>query len=201
MSRQEDAQRAWDSGEATIYSISTSSPGPAGQLPLEPKDLLERPSGDVFGWSLNVGMGWAPAELRRPEALILSTQGGIREPDGTPLALGYHTGHWEVGLLMRAAAETLRASGWRGSGYVRWSHPENHGFLGALDGLRRLADRIGEREEAARCAEFLKQLDPKWRAEPDGGSGAGPQPHSDEPPGEEPSAWRPGEGERAGEQG
>src|SRR3989454_12451710 len=56
-------------------------------------------------------MGWQPADLRRPEMLILSTQGGIREPDGTPLALGYHTGHWEVGLLMRAAAEELRRSG------------------------------------------------------------------------------------------
>ena len=53
-------------------------------------------------------MGWQPAELKRPEVLILSTQGGVREPDGTPLALGYHTGHWEVGLLVRAAAETLR---------------------------------------------------------------------------------------------
>ena len=46
-------------------------------------------------------MGWQPAELRRPEVLILSTQGGVREPDGTPIALGYHTGHWEVGLLVQ----------------------------------------------------------------------------------------------------
>ncbi len=55
-------------------------------------------------------MGWQPAALKQPEVLILSTQGGVREPDGTPLALGYHTGHWEVGLLVRAAAETLRAA-------------------------------------------------------------------------------------------
>src|SRR5439155_23918402 len=47
-------------------------------------------------------------DLRRPGMLVLSRQGGIREPDGSPLALGYHTGHWEVGLLMRAAAEELR---------------------------------------------------------------------------------------------
>lgn len=52
-------------------------------------------------------MGWEPAKLGRPEMLILSTQGGIRLPDGRPLALGYHTGHWEVGLLMQAAAEEL----------------------------------------------------------------------------------------------
>ncbi len=53
-------------------------------------------------------MGWDPRELGRPQFLILSTQGGIRAPDGTPVALGYHTGHWEVGLLMQAAAEELQ---------------------------------------------------------------------------------------------
>ena len=53
-------------------------------------------------------MGWAPTELRREEFLILSTQGGIRAPDGTPIALGYHTGHWEVGLLMQAVAHELK---------------------------------------------------------------------------------------------
>jgi xylonate dehydratase len=98
----------FDSGDPALYAVRSAQPGPAGQLPLEPADLLARPSGDIFGWTQDVGMGWAPAELRRPEALILSTQGGVREPDGTPLALGYHTGHWEVGLLVRAAAEGLR---------------------------------------------------------------------------------------------
>ena len=91
-----------------IYSIVTKQSGPAGSLPLSAAQLLERPSGDIFGWSQNVGMGWEPGKLGRPEMLILSTQGGIRLPDGTPLALGYHTGHWEVGLLMQAAAEELR---------------------------------------------------------------------------------------------
>jgi putative YjhG/YagF family dehydratase len=89
----------------------SSRPGPAGSLPVTEEDLLERPSGDLFGWTQNVGMGWNPAELRRPEVLILSTQGGIRLPDGRPLALGYHTGHFEVGLLMQAAAEELREQG------------------------------------------------------------------------------------------
>src|SRR5256714_11341909 len=56
-------------------------------------------------------MGWGPAELGRKEFLILSTQGGIRAPDGSPIALGYHTGHWEVGLLVKAAAQELRALG------------------------------------------------------------------------------------------
>jgi putative YjhG/YagF family dehydratase len=100
----------FDSGDSSLYAVTSAQAGPAGHLPLEPADLLTRASGDVFGWTQDVGMGWAPAELRRPEALILSTQGGVREPDGTPLALGYHTGHWEVGLLVRAAAQELRRS-------------------------------------------------------------------------------------------
>jgi putative YjhG/YagF family dehydratase len=100
-----------DSGDRELFRVTASQPGPAGQLPLTPTDLLDRPSGDVFGWSQDVGMGWKPTELRRPEVLVLSTLGGIRNPDGTPLALGYHTGHWEVGLLVQAAAEEVRALG------------------------------------------------------------------------------------------
>lgn len=53
-------------------------------------------------------MGWDPAELGRPEFLILSTHGGLRAPDGKPVALGYHTGHWEVHLLVEEAARTFR---------------------------------------------------------------------------------------------
>ncbi|NBO66107.1 MAG: YjhG/YagF family D-xylonate dehydratase, partial [Acidobacteria bacterium] len=100
------------SSESSIYEVVTKQPGPAGRLPLSEVDLLERPSGDLFGWSQNVGMGWEPNLLGRPEALILSTLGGLRSDDGTPLALGYHTGHWEVGLLVREAAEELQRQGW-----------------------------------------------------------------------------------------
>ena len=95
-------------GTGAILDVITSAPGPAGALPLTEELLLHAPSGDVFALSQNVGMGWDPAELDHPQVLILSTQGGIRAPDGTPIALGYHTGHWEVGLLMQAAAEELR---------------------------------------------------------------------------------------------
>ncbi len=80
-------------------------------MPLTPAMLRERPSGDVFGWTQNAGMGWTPSALGGREFLILSTHGGIRAPDGTPIALGYHTGHWEVGLLMEAAAHELKAAG------------------------------------------------------------------------------------------
>ena len=101
----------FESDSPEVYRVVSSRAGPAGSLPVTAEDLIERPSGDLFGWTQDVGMGWNPSELRRPEVLILSTQGGIRLPDGRPLALGYHTGHYEVGLLMQAAAEELRDKG------------------------------------------------------------------------------------------
>src|SRR5438093_884536 len=83
--------------------------GPAGRLPLTPDMLREEPSGNLFGLTQNVGMGWSPASLGGPQYVIVSTHGGLRSEDGSPVALGYHTGHWEIGLLVRAAAESLGA--------------------------------------------------------------------------------------------
>jgi len=101
----------FDSGDPSLYDIRTKVPGPKGQLPITPEMLLNRPSGDLFGWTLNAGMGWDPAKLGGREVLLLSTHGGIRRPDGSPVALGYHTGHWEVGLLVEAAAKELSRLG------------------------------------------------------------------------------------------
>jgi xylonate dehydratase len=97
--------------DPAVLDVQTCAAGPAGALPLTEELLREAPSGDLFGWTQNAGMGWNPVELNRREFLILSTSGGLRNPDGTPAALGYHTGHWEVGLLMKAAAEELRSLG------------------------------------------------------------------------------------------
>src|SRR5882757_7856113 len=91
-----------------IYQVRTKAAGPGGSLPITEDFLLNRPSGDLFGLTQNVGMGWDPSELGRKQYLILSTQGGMRAPDGQPIALGYHTGHWEIGLLVKAAAEEFR---------------------------------------------------------------------------------------------
>ncbi len=66
--------------------------------------------------------------------------------------VGYHRG-----------LDALRRAGWKGSGYVRWAHPSNRGFLSCLDGLRSAAAAIGEADEEERCAQFLVQLDPSWR--------------------------------------
>lgn len=95
----------------SIYHVRTKAPGPAGRLPLTEAILRDSPSGDLFGWTQNAGMGWNPSELDRKQFLILNTHGGVRAPDGQPIALGYHTGHWEIGLLVEAAAETFKQSG------------------------------------------------------------------------------------------
>ena len=101
----------FDSEDPRLFDVSTRAPGPKGALPLTPQMLRERPSGDLFGWTQNAGMGWNPSALGGKEFLMLSTHGGIRAADGTPIALGYHTGHWEVGLLLEAAAGVFKSAG------------------------------------------------------------------------------------------
>ena len=104
-------QEILDSADPSLYEVKSKAAVSRGLVPITAEMLLERPSGDLFGWAQNAGMGWNPARLNGKEVLILSTHGGIRRPDGTPVALGYHTGHWEVGLLMEAAAEELSSRG------------------------------------------------------------------------------------------
>jgi putative YjhG/YagF family dehydratase len=100
-----------ESADPDVYRLVTRTPGPEGRLPLNDEMLRYAPSGDLFGWTQNVGMGWQPATLGAKEFLILSTHGGLRAEDGSPVALGYHSGHWEVGLLVKAAAEELQRLG------------------------------------------------------------------------------------------
>ncbi len=94
-----------------IFSIQTKSPGPAGKLPLSAEEMRSKPSGDIFGMTQSAGMGWKASELGRDHYLILSTQGGLRAPDGQPVALGFHTGHWEIALQAEAAADRLHKLG------------------------------------------------------------------------------------------
>lgn len=95
----------------TLLASRLEASAKAGQLSLTKDMLLNEPSGNLFGLTQNVGMGWAPTEAGKDQYLILSTLGGLRAEDGSPIALGYHTGHWEIGLLVRQAAETLRKEG------------------------------------------------------------------------------------------
>jgi putative YjhG/YagF family dehydratase len=96
-------------GDRGLFRVATHAPGPAGTLPLSAEMLLTQPSGNLFGLSQNVGMGWDPARALDPEFLILSTHGGLRAENGEAIALGFHTGHWEVGLLVAEAARELKS--------------------------------------------------------------------------------------------
>lgn len=97
--------------DASIYDVVTRAPGPSGSLPLTDEMLRKWPSGHLFGLTQNAGMGWSPKEMLGPQFLVLSTQGGVRAVDGTPIALGYHTGHFEVGLLVQEAAKQIKSNG------------------------------------------------------------------------------------------
>ena len=101
----------FESADPGLNHVATHAAGPAGALPLTAQMLLTEPSGNLFGMSQNAGMGWEPARLVDPEFLILSTHGGLRAEDGSAIALGFHTGHWEVGLLVAEAARELKALG------------------------------------------------------------------------------------------
>ncbi|MGH9149305.1 MAG: DUF3151 family protein [Acidimicrobiales bacterium] len=99
----------------------------------------------------------AVAALVRDDPRFLAGWSALGEMAADPVEgyayfrVGYHRG-----------LDALRASGWRGTGVVRWRHPSNRGFLRALEGLRASAGAIGEADEEERCAVFLRQLDPEW---------------------------------------
>jgi xylonate dehydratase len=101
----------WFGSSESSLKTATQGEGPKGNLPLTDEMLRTWSSGDLFGWTQNAGMGWDIQKMMGPQFLLLSTQGGIRSEDGRPIALGYHTGHWEVGLMMQAAAKWLSEKG------------------------------------------------------------------------------------------
>ena len=94
-----------------VYDVATHAPGPSGELPLAPDFLTHAPSGDLFGLIQDVGMGWEPSQVTADAFLLLSHQGGMRGTDGKPIAMGYHVGHYELGLLLEAAAREFTALG------------------------------------------------------------------------------------------
>ena len=100
-----------DSGDDSLYEVVTQAPGPRGKLPLSAEMLRHRPSGDVFGMTEDAGMGWDPAALAGPQFVMLSTMGGIRGQDGRAIALGHHTGSFELGLALEAAADEFKMAG------------------------------------------------------------------------------------------
>ncbi len=133
-----------DSADEAIYQLRTTAEGPKGRLPLTPELLKGMSSGDLFGWTQNAGMGWNPAQLLRRQFLILSTQGGVRAPDGSPIALGYHTGHWEIGLLVEEAARTIS-----GNGAIPFAGCVSDPCDGRTNGTAGMLDSLAYRNDAA----------------------------------------------------
>jgi putative YjhG/YagF family dehydratase len=118
--------------------------GPEGTLPLTADELRDAPSGNLFGLTQNVGMGWSPSRLRGAQYVIVSTHGGLRAADGTPVALGYHTGHWEIDLLVQVAAETFREGG-----AVPFAVSCSDPCDGRTQGTRGMFDSLAYRNDAA----------------------------------------------------
>jgi xylonate dehydratase len=97
--------------DLAVRTMRTCGRGPRGRLPLTDELLRNAPSGDLFGMTQDAGMGCNPEDTNLDHYLILGTLGGLRADDGHPIAMGYHTGHWEIGLLVKEAAETLKGQG------------------------------------------------------------------------------------------
>ncbi|MCY0878761.1 MAG: YjhG/YagF family D-xylonate dehydratase [Firmicutes bacterium] len=134
------------------------APGPEGVLPLTPEMLRHWASGELFGLSQDVGMGWRPERVLDPPVLILSTQGGLKNPDGTPVALGYHTGHWEVDRLVRVAAETLS-----GLGALPFAAAVSDPCDGRSQGTAAMFDSLPYRNDAAQVMRRLIRSLPQRR--------------------------------------
>lgn len=137
-----------------VKPVQLSSSGPPSTvLDPEPPEALAALDAALAEPSTNRRDAVSAVVARWPRCLVAwATLGDLARDDVEAYAayrVGYHRG-----------LDRLRASGWRGSGYVRWSSPENQGFLRSLQGLGQAAARIGEDDEADRCAQFLAQLDP-----------------------------------------
>ena len=100
-----------EGGSESNYRIQTHAEGPKGKIPFTAEILINEPSGNHFGLTQNAGMGWNPQELLRKQFLILSTSGGMKDKDGSPIALGLHTGHWELASLVEKSANTINELG------------------------------------------------------------------------------------------
>ena len=111
MSLSKIARSIFKPEQEDIYNIQTRAPGPGGILPLTAEFLRDSPCGDIFGWIENVGQGWSPDDFGKKQFLILSTSGGLRDPDGRPAALAYSTGQFEPIMLVQEAARQIKRLG------------------------------------------------------------------------------------------
>jgi hypothetical protein len=131
-------------------NLSASGP-PRTVLPAEPASVLDALAAAHHGTDERAAISAVVADNPRSLAAwaALGALGRDVVEQYAAYRVGYHRG-----------LDALRANGWRGSGYVRWADPTNHGFLRCLVGLGRAASAIGEHDEAERITQFLGQLDP-----------------------------------------
>jgi xylonate dehydratase len=127
-----------------LRETRTSGTGPEGSLPITERMLREEPSGNLFGLTQNAGMGWRASEIGRAPFLILSTAGGLRNADGSPVALGYHTGHWEIDRLVKVAAEAIA-----GAGALPFAASVSDPCDGRTQGTEGMFDSLPYRNDAA----------------------------------------------------
>lgn len=140
------------------------SDAPVSLTPSGPPETILSPEPDELLAALADALAKPEAERRDAVSVIVAANprfldgwarlGDLARDDMEAYAayrVGYHRG-----------LDTLRQNGWRGSGYVRWQHESNRGFLRALAGLQRTANKIAEGDEDVRCHQFLMQLDPSW---------------------------------------
>ena len=142
-----------------LYDVCTRKAGPKGRLPLTDEVLRTAPSGNIFGMTINAGMGWNPDDLAGGDVLIISTQGGIRRDDGTTAAVGLHNGHFELGDLMRVAADELKSEG-----YVPHAAFVTDPCDGRSQGTTGMFDSLPYRNDAAIVMRRLMRSLPTRRA-------------------------------------
>ncbi len=140
----------------TTHDVRFGGSGiPQTVLPPEPDDITSAIAEAIEADAADARLALADVAAKAPRTLTVWAELGDRAADRIEAyayyRIGYHRG-----------LDTLRQHGWRGSGFVRWEHPTNRGFLRCLDGLQRKAAEIDETDEADRCALFLRQLDPSW---------------------------------------
>lgn len=127
-----------------LYEVRSQADGPSGSLPLTDELLRHAPSGTLFGMTQNVGMGADPARSADPGVLLLSTQGGMRHPDGSAAALGYHTGHYELGTIAATVAGELT-----GRGFLPFAGFVSDPCDGRSQGTTAMFDSLPYRNDAA----------------------------------------------------
>ena len=142
-----------------ILKSRTHADGPEGVLPLTPEALRNSPSGNIFGMTIDAGMGWDPSTLANGDVMMISTYGGLKKDDGTTVAVGLHPGHFELDGLLTEAANTLKSMG-----YVPSAAYVTDPCDGRTQGTTGMFDSLPYRNDAAQVMRRLIRSLPTRKA-------------------------------------